>query len=176
MSMIDHTLESSRRQGTRRGLRQDPRYVVTRLLSLRPRSVAEIRKRLLEKGFASAVVEAVVAEFTESGLLGDGAFARSLAESVLKRKPVGRRFLHARLRRSGVAAPLITRTLNEVLPREREHHLAEEAFREKLRVLTTRGVSRATIRVRAGQHLLQRGFSSDLTLEVLDAHLNGARS
>ena len=50
-----------------------------RLLKFRPRSEAELRRRLIQKGFSSSVAEALLAEMKRQGLLNDSKFARLFA-------------------------------------------------------------------------------------------------
>lgn len=74
-----------------------------RLLSVRPRTVSEIRTRLLEKELPKKVVEGVIAELSSSGLLNDEEFARTYIGDALARRPVGEVFLRRKLLLLGVA-------------------------------------------------------------------------
>ena len=60
------------------------------LLSYRPRSLAEMRARLMEKDWAEeAVVDQVLARLEELGYLNDEEFASNFANSRLTAKLIG---------------------------------------------------------------------------------------
>src|SRR3712207_3299811 len=61
-----------------------------KLLAAKPRSVAELRERLLEKGWADeAAADYAVAKLTAYGYLNDEQFALTFAPSRVRQKPVG---------------------------------------------------------------------------------------
>src|SRR3954464_6349634 len=65
-----------------------------RLLAAKPRSIAELRDRLLEKPWTDAeIVDAVLAKLREYNYVDDEQYARNLALSKLRQKPEGRRRL-----------------------------------------------------------------------------------
>lgn len=84
-----------------------------RYLEARPRSIAEVRRRLTDGGYRSELVETVVARLIELGYLDDDAFARAWIESRDRAHPRGERALRAELRRKGVAAELADHVLAE---------------------------------------------------------------
>ena len=155
----------------RGGLRKSPRYIATRLLAIRPRSVGELRERLLNKGFAHEAVEDIVTEFRERGLLNDAVFARALAESWLRRRAVGRRFLLAKLKQHRLAPSLVAEIIQDLLPPGRERTLAVDAVKKLLPVFERRQVPRGQWRTRTIRHLLQRGFSSEVVTDIVDTFL-----
>ncbi len=157
-----------RRQGTRRRLRDNPRYVLTRLLAVRPRSVTEARARLLRKGFAQSDVEQVLQEFVAHSLLDDRAFAAALLDAVLRRAPAGQQFMRARLRRAGIADDIMEDVLATHLPPARERALARELFERKLQELLRYHPSSRNLKLRAAQFLRSRGFPADIVLDCID--------
>src|SRR5215211_9328803 len=65
-----------------------------KLLAAKPRSVAELRERLLEKEWTTPeIVEAVLAKLGEYGYLNDERFAFGYASYKVRQKPVGRQRL-----------------------------------------------------------------------------------
>ena len=79
-----------------------------KLLAAKPRSVAELRERLLQgKGADEAIVDVVISRLREYGYLDDERFAFSYASYKVKQKPIGRRRLERDLKmkkvKSGVA-------------------------------------------------------------------------
>lgn len=65
-----------------------------KLLAAKPRSVSELRDRLLEKLWTDAeIVDSVIAKLAEYRYLDDEQYARDLALSKLRQRPQGRRRL-----------------------------------------------------------------------------------
>lgn len=91
----------------RRAAVDDPAIVLdaaARLLEVRPRSIAEVRRRLRDAGYRAELVDAAIDRLAELGMLDDGAFARAWVESRDRARPRGERALRAELRGKGVAA------------------------------------------------------------------------
>jgi regulatory protein len=100
----------------RRAAVDDPAEVVdaaARLLEARPRSAAEVRRRLAGAGYRAELVAAAVARLTELGYLDDEAFARSWVESRDRAHPRGERALRHELRLKGVEPSIIDAVLAE---------------------------------------------------------------
>jgi regulatory protein len=73
-----------------------------RLLEARPRTVAEVRRRLVRDGYRADLVDAAVARMAELGYLDDAAFARSWIESRDRAAPRGEHALRRELALKGV--------------------------------------------------------------------------
>jgi regulatory protein len=82
-----------------------------RFLSYRPRSIDEVRRRLIEKEFDVPTIDETVARLSRAGLLDDTAFARFWLENRDAFKPRSRRALRYELRQKGVADSVIDATL-----------------------------------------------------------------
>jgi SOS response regulatory protein OraA/RecX len=92
---------------TRRAAVDDPAVVLeaaARFLEVRPRSIAEVRRRLGEAGYRGDLVEGAVERLVALGYLDDAVFARAWVESRDRARPRGARALREELRRKGVAA------------------------------------------------------------------------
>jgi len=91
----------------RRAAIEDPAAVLeaaARFLEVRPRSIAEVRRRLHDNGYRHDLVEGAIARLADLGMLDDAAFARAWIESRDRARPRGARALRDELRRKGVAA------------------------------------------------------------------------
>lgn len=84
-----------------------------RLLSYRPRSVREVRRRLREQGYSPHAIERVVREAQANGWLDDAAFAKLWVEDRLMTNPKGPFALRQELRAKGVDEVHIERALAE---------------------------------------------------------------
>ncbi|MFI5254541.1 MAG: regulatory protein RecX [Candidatus Limnocylindrales bacterium] len=100
----------------RRAAVDDPAIVVeaaAAFLAVRPRSVAETRRRLRHLGFRDELVEAVVTGFVALGYLDDEAFARAWIESRDRARPRGTEALRRELLLKGVDRGSIDAALGE---------------------------------------------------------------
>ena len=108
--------ESFAEQRERRGAVDDPELVLAaalRFLEARSRSVAEVRRRLTQAGYQSALVEGAIARLIDLGMLDDAAFARSWIESRDRARPRGERALRQELRLKGLDGALVDEALGE---------------------------------------------------------------
>jgi regulatory protein len=94
-----------------------------RLLSVRSRSRAELRLRLVRVGYEPAEVEAAIADLEAVGLVDDERFAREYAEHG-RRRGLGRRAGLAALRAKGVDRDLAEEAVGDANPQDE----AERAF------------------------------------------------
>lgn len=94
----------------------DPGVVLdaaARFLEVRPRSIAEVRRRLRDNGYRGDLVEGAIDRLVDLGMLDDAAFARAWIESRDRARPRGERALRSELQRKGVAADVIAAALEE---------------------------------------------------------------
>lgn len=124
-----------------------------RLLSYRPRSEAEVRQRLAQRGIPPSVLEETVARLRELALLDDEAFARSWVESRQRTSPRGRQLLARELRAKGVERETAQRSLAGL----DEEEAAYRAVARRAPAL--RGLPYRDFQRRLGDFLLRRGFS-----------------
>jgi regulatory protein len=125
-----------------------------RLLSVRSRSRAELRFRLIRAGYEPEEVDAAVADLESAGLVDDERFAREMAEAK-RRRGMGRRAGLAALRQKGVDRELAERVVDDVNPEdeaERAHILASARL-ERLGALPPDVAYRRTV-----GYLVRRGY------------------
>lgn len=135
-----------------------------KLLAAKPRSVAELRERLLRgKNIDEEVVETVIARLREYGYLNDERFAFSYASYKVKQKPIGRRRLERDLKLKKVENSVAHEALEMVYAETPEEQLIEEAIAKRLRIRgkpKNRGEAKSLF-----DHLLRRGFAFELVSE-----------
>jgi regulatory protein len=104
-----------------------------RYLEARPRSTAEVRRRLTTMGFRATLVEIAVTRLIDLGYLDDEAFARSWVASRDRARPRGGHALRHELQQKGVDREVVDAVLDE---REEqgsgEAATADEAAAERL--------------------------------------------
>jgi regulatory protein len=108
----------------RRAAVDDPVVVLeaaAAFLAVRPRSVAETRRRLRGHGYREELIEAVLERLLEFGYLDDEAFGRAWLESRDRAHPRGEAALRRELAQKGLERETI-----DALLRERVTRLAEE--------------------------------------------------
>jgi len=99
---------------TERAAIDDPAIVLdaaARFLEARPRSMAEVRRRLGRAGYRAELVEGAIARLIELGMLDDAAFAAQWVESRDRAHPRGEHALIVELRQMGIDAQTIAATL-----------------------------------------------------------------
>lgn len=87
------------------------KWAAQRLLSYRPRSVAEVRRRLQRKDYPDETIERVIAHLEMVKLLDDQAFTAYWIEQRETFKPRSRLALRQELYRKGVARPVVEKML-----------------------------------------------------------------
>ena len=137
------------------------------MLARAPRSVRDLRRRLLLKGEIEVDVDAAVERLTAAGLLNDGAYARAFVRAKVSSQGFSRRRLQQELAKRGVARDVADAAIVEVLHDDEVDEVAniERAARKKLRTLA--GLDAETQRRRLYAHLARRGYSMDDVRAVL---------
>jgi regulatory protein len=143
-----------------------------RLIDHRPRSIAEVRRRMERQGVAPDLVEKVIEQLTAVGLLDDAEFARLWVENRETFRPRSHQMLRYELRQKGLDEKTIAPALEQVDEEQSAHrlalgrgrrlsHLDWSAFRQKLTgYLARRGYPYDIIR-RAVQEAWQSLLESD---------------
>jgi SOS response regulatory protein OraA/RecX len=139
-----------------------------KLLAAKPRSIAELRERLLEKQWTDeTTVDAVVEKLREYGYLNDERFAFSFASYKVRQKPVGRGRLRRDLQLKKVDKEIADEALKLVFEETPEEQLIDRAIEKRAR-LRGRPQTRAEIKS-LFDHLLRRGFSYELVSQKVRA-------
>jgi len=134
-----------------------------KLLAAKPRSIGELRERLLEKEWTSAeAADWAIAKLSEYGYLDDERFAESFAAYRARQKPVGRSRLARDLRMKKISTDTANAALDAVFAEMPEEDLISEAIQRRVRLRgrpQTREESKSLF-----DHLLRRGFAFDLVI------------
>lgn len=154
----------------RRDLGWQARQAALRLLAVRPRSAAELARRLRMKGYGAEIGEEVIARLREQGLIDDAAFAGSLVRDRVRLRPQGARRMAGELRAKGVDEQTARAAIHETLGDE-ETDETELARRAAAKWRPRPGEEPATARRRLHGFLARRGFDGDVIREVVDEAL-----
>ena len=139
-----------------------------KLLAAKPRSIAELRERLLQgKGADEAVVNTVITRLQEYGYLDDERFAFSYASYKVKQRPVGRRRLERDLKFKKVESGVANEALELVYKETPEEQLIDQAIAKRLRI---RGRPKNRVEAKSlFDHLLRQGFAFELVSDKVRA-------
>ena len=106
-----------------------------RLLAAKPRSVEELRERLLEKRWTNQeIVAAVIEKLQEYKYLDDKQFAADLASSKLRQKPVGKRKLQQSMSRKKLDRETLDEAIASAYEKMPESELIDRAIEKRLRL------------------------------------------
>jgi regulatory protein len=141
------------------------------LLAFRPRSAAELRRRLAQKGIEAPRTEVAVGRLVERGLVDDRAFAVALTRSKALGAGASKRRVGQELARRGVARDVADEAVAEVWEEEGvdQSEVIEGLARKRLASL--RGLDAPTQRRRLYAFLARRGYDADEIRRALDAAL-----
>jgi regulatory protein len=139
-----------------------------KLLAAKPRSVGELRERLLEKLWTDTeIVDAVIEKLKEYKYLDDEQYARDLAVSKLRQKPQGRHRLRRSLSQKKLDGELVDKAVGDAFAKLPEAEMIDAAIEKRLR-LNGRPKTRDEIK-KFYDHLLRQGFGYDLIREKMAA-------
>lgn len=137
-----------------------------KLLAAKPRSIAELRQRLLEKLWTNEeIVDAVIEKLKEYKYLDDDQFARDLAVSKLRQKPQGKRRLQQSMSQKKLDKEVVATAITEAFERLPEAELIDLAIAKRLRLKGAPETREDTKKFY--DYLLRQGFSFDLIREKM---------
>jgi regulatory protein len=151
----------------------DPSLVLAaalRFLEARPRSTAEVRRRLLLHGYRADLVEGCLDRLLDLGILDDEAFARTWVESRDRARPRGERALRAELRTKGIDRHVVDEVL-EARTEERPEADAAAArtVLERHASALDRVADPRARRQRAYALLARSGFDSETAVSAINS-------
>ena len=149
--------------------RDDPgeraRQVCLRLLTLAPRTRAQLADALRKRGIPDETADEVLSRFEDVGLIDDAAFARAWVESRHYGRGLAGRALSAELKQRGVAADEIRAAIEERLGPDAEVSAARRLIDKKLESTKALPPEQRTRRL-AGM-LARKGYPAGLAFRVI---------
>jgi len=140
------------------------RQICLRLLTVAPKTRAQLAAALRRRGIPAEAAEAVLARFTDVGLIDDAAFARAWVESRHYSRGLSRRSLSAELRRQGIETGEIREAVDTLDP-EQEVATARRLVEQKL--ASTRGQPPEARVRRAAGTLARKGYPPGLVFRLI---------
>ena len=144
--------------------------VALRFLSVRPRTVREIRDKLREKEYADDEIDTAITDLTRAGLLDDHAFARMYIRNAMHVRPIGTILLKRKMLLLGIDKKTVEEALADTLPEFDQGDVALTSAERFLAKSKGRGKSHDVIkeRKRITSYLARRGFSWDIINPILN--------
>lgn len=137
-----------------------------KLLAAKPRSIGELRERLLEKLWTDeTIVDAVIEKLKEYKYLDDEQFARDLAVSKLRQKPQGKRRLQQSMSQKKLDKETVATAIAEAFEKLPEDELIDQAIAKRIRLKGKPETREDTKKFY--DHLLRHGFGYDLIREKM---------
>ena len=132
-----------------------------RLLAAKPRSVKELRERLLEKEWTNgAIVDEVLKKLEEYKYLDDEKFAKDFAASKLRQKPLGKRRLQQTLSQKKLDKETVEQAIENVYEKTPEDEIIDRAIKKRLNLKGKPETREDTKKFY--DFLMRQGFSYDL--------------
>lgn len=138
-----------------------------KLLAAKPRSIGELRERLLEKNWTNAeIVERVIVKLEEYKYLDDQQFASDLAVSKLRQKPQGKRSLLQSMSQKKLSKENVDSAIKAAFEKLPETDLIDRAIEKRLRL---KGKPETLEdKKKFFDHLLRQGFEYGLIRERMN--------
>jgi regulatory protein len=153
-------------------------------LAVRPRSVAETRRRLGHLGYSTGVVDTVVERLVAMEYLDDDSFAHAWVESRDRARPRGENALRRELALKGVPRDVVDAVLAErqaagggdTSPDQSPDHRAAVALLARRRASLERELDPRMRRQKAYALLARNGFPPDVCSDAANALVAAADS
>ncbi|MCM8779459.1 MAG: recombination regulator RecX [Candidatus Omnitrophica bacterium] len=136
-----------------------------KLLKYRPRTQKEIFERLIKKKYPQDLIEKVVQELKEAGLLNDREFVKFWINWRREVNPRSKNFIFWELRKKGVSEDLIKEKLEEINS-EDDFSQAEQLAKKQFERLKDREPEKKKIRIYG--YLKRRGFAESIIYDILN--------
>jgi regulatory protein len=140
------------------------RQICLRLLTIAPRTRAQLAQALHRRGVPAEAAETVLSRFADVGLIDDAAFARAWVESRHHSRGLSRRSLSAELRRQGIESEEIREAVDTLDP-EQEAATARRLVEQKM--AGTRGQPPEVRVRRAAGTLARKGYPAGLVFRLI---------
>lgn len=138
------------------------------LLEYRARSVAELRRKLLQKGAAASEVDEVLQRLLDQKLLDDADYARQFARGKLTSSGASRHRIAQELGRKGIRRDAAARAIEELTAEEGVDPLVAAVRVARKKWVALASEDEPTKRRRLYAFLARRGFNPDEIRQLMN--------
>ena len=147
--------------------RVSAKRMATKFLNTRRRTEKEVRDKLWEEKFGEEILDEIILNLKNAGLIDDEAFSRAFIHDKRITKPVSSRQLSQELRKKGVAKSIIENILGEADEEEGEEDRAMKAATKKWEQLLRREDDVRKQKQKLIAFLGSRGFEYGVIKDVI---------
>jgi len=146
---------------------EEAKETVFHLLSFRPRSVEEVKRKLEEKGFSSLAIKRALERVKELGYLDDRDYAYMFARSSTENKHWGPVRIHDTLVKKGISQEIINQTIAKIKEEYDITQVARRALDTKFTHFRFHQHADKKTRSKAINYLRRKGFSWNIIFSVI---------
>lgn len=132
-------------------------------LSYRPRTVMEVKRHLLEKGYKDEFIQYKIDEFIQKGYLNDKDFAQQWFTERIRTKKKGFRLLAEELKQKGISSSILEQIMLN-MDQEEEWQSCYQLALKKIK--NDPNLEDVNAKHKLMQYLARRGFSFDLIQRI----------
>lgn len=141
--------------------------MAVKYISIRLRSIKEIKDYLLKKGGSNNEVEDAVQKLIESGYLDDDRFTKAFIKDKLKFTTIGDYKIKIQLNKLGVSTSIIEDNMNKI-----DEHIIEEKIKKIIEKdkKTNKKYSGQILKNKIYNHLLNQGYSQEKVITIINTY------
>lgn len=141
--------------------------MAVKYISIRLRSIKEIKDYLLKKGGSNNEVEDAVQKLIESGYLDDDRFTKAFIKDKLKFTTIGDYKIKMQLNKLGVSTSIIEDNMNKI-----DEHIIEEKIKKIIEKdkKTNKKYSGQILKNKIYNHLLNQGYSQEKVITIINTY------
>lgn len=141
--------------------------MAVKYISIRLRSIKEVKDYLLKKGVSNNEVEDAVQKLIESGYLDDDRFTKAFIKDKLKFTTIGDYKIKMQLNKLGVSTSIIEDNMNKI-----DEHIIEEKIKKIIEKdkKTNKKYSGQILKNKIYNHLLNQGYSQEKVITIINTY------
>lgn len=141
--------------------------MAVKYISIRLRSIKEVKDYLLKKGGSNNEVEDAVQRLIESGYLDDDRFTKAFIKDKLKFTTIGDYKIKMQLNKVGVSTSIIEDNMNKI-----DEHIIEEKIKKIIEKdkKTNKKYSGQILKNKIYNHLLNQGYSQEKVITIINTY------
>ena len=146
------------------------RDAALRLLSAKPHTIEQLKKKLARKGYDTDEIDSVISELAHAGYLDDHEYAQRFAEQKRRQSFYGKRHIIRQLTEKGVPADIAKKAVEIDYSQEDEFDLADQAIKKKM-ARWLDNPDQEKIRRRLYGYLQRKGFSDSIIYKAMQNYI-----
>ena len=141
--------------------------MAVKYISIRLRSIKEVKDYLLKKGGSNNEVEDAVQRLIELGYLDDDRFTKAFIKDKLKFTTIGDYKIKMQLNKLGVSTSIIEDNMNKI-----DEHIIEEKIKKIIEKdkKTNKKYSGQILKNKIYNHLLNQGYSQEKVITIINTY------